>query len=80
LRQWTKLNNHTLPLNAVLDITCSKSELVLENALLRQQLIIFQRQTEHPRFTWRDRAVLAEKPIRSVTGRENSETRCSWRR
>jgi putative transposase len=57
LRQWTKPNNHTLPLNAVLDITRSKSELVLENVLLRQQLIILQRQTKRPRFTWRDRAL-----------------------
>jgi putative transposase len=55
LRQWTKPN--TLPVNAVLDITRSKSELVLENVLLRQQLIILQRQTKRPRFTWRDRAL-----------------------
>jgi putative transposase len=57
LCQWTKPNNHTLPLNAVLDITRSNSELVLENVLLRQQLIILQRQTKRPRFTWRDRAL-----------------------
>ena len=57
LRQWAKPNNHTLPLNAVLDITRSKSELVLENALLRHQLIILQRQTKPPKFTWRDRAL-----------------------
>jgi hypothetical protein len=80
LHQWTKPNNHTLLLNAVLDITRSKSELVLENVLLRQQLIILQRQAKHPRFTWRDPAVLAEKPIRSVIGREKRQARCSWRR
>jgi hypothetical protein len=40
LRQWTKPDNHTLTLNTALDLTRSKSELILENALLRQQLII----------------------------------------
>jgi hypothetical protein len=39
LRQWTRPGNHSLALNAALDMTRAKSELVLENALLRQQLI-----------------------------------------
>ena len=58
LRQWTKPDNHTLALNAALDITRSKSELVLENALLRQQLIVLQRQTKRPKLTWHDRALI----------------------
>ena len=49
LRQWTKPDNHSLFFNVALDLTRPKSELVLENALLRQQLIV----------------VLAEKHIRS---------------
>ena len=57
LRQWTKPDNHALTLNAVLDITRSKSELVLENALLRQQLIILLRQTKRAKLTWRDRTL-----------------------
>ena len=40
LRQWTKPDNHALIPKAALDLTRSKSELVLENALLRQQLIM----------------------------------------
>ena len=56
-RQWTKPNNHTLILNIALDLTRSKSELVLENALLRQQLIVLERQTKRPKLTWRDRAL-----------------------
>ncbi len=56
-RQWTKPNNHTLILNTALDLTRSKSELVLENALLRQQLIVLERQTKRPKLTWRDRAL-----------------------
>jgi len=58
LRQWTKPENHTMALNTVLDLTRSKSELVLENALLRQQLIILQRQTKRPKLTWRDRSFI----------------------
>jgi putative transposase len=58
LRQWTKPDNHTLTLNTALDLTRSKSELVLENALLRQQLIILQRQTKRPKLTWKDRSLI----------------------
>jgi putative transposase len=55
-RQWTKPISHTPVLDAVLDLTRSKPELVLENALLRQQLIVLKRQIKRPRLTWRDRA------------------------
>lgn len=41
-----------------MDLTRSKSELVLGNALLRQQLIVLQRQTKRPALTWRDRTVM----------------------
>ena len=57
LRRWTKPDNQSLALNAVLDLTRSKSELVLENALLRQQLIVLQRHVKRPALTWRDRAL-----------------------
>jgi len=43
LRQWTKPDNHALALNVGLDLTRCKSALVLENALLRQQLIVLER-------------------------------------
>ncbi len=49
LRQWTRPHNHALILNTALDLTRSKPELVLENALLRQQLIILQRLTKRPK-------------------------------
>ena len=39
------------------DLTRTKSELVLENALLRQQLIVLERQVKRPTLTWRDRAL-----------------------
>jgi len=57
LRRSTKPDNHSLALNAVLDATRSKAELVFENALLRQQLIVLQRQGKRPLLTWRDRGL-----------------------
>ncbi len=57
LRRWTKPDNHAPVPNAALDLARSKSELILENALLRQQLIVLQRQTKRPTLTWRNRAL-----------------------
>ena len=51
IRQWVKPDNHSPALNAALDLSRSKSELILENALLRQQLIIYQRETKRPKIT-----------------------------
>jgi putative transposase len=58
LRQWTKPDNHSLSFNIALDLTRPKSDLVLENALLRQQLIVLKRQSKRPRPTWRDRLLI----------------------
>jgi len=57
LRRKTKPDNQSLALNAILDLTRPKSELVLENALLRQQLIVLQRHVNRPALSWRDRAL-----------------------
>jgi hypothetical protein len=56
-RQWTKPIDDTLVLSTALDLTRSRLELILENALLRQQLIVLKRQTKRPKLTWRDRAL-----------------------
>ena len=55
LRQWTRPDNHDLVLNSAQDLTRSKSELLLENKLLRQQLIVLKRQAKRPALTWGDR-------------------------
>lgn len=57
LRQWTKPDSHSPAPDAAMDLTCSKQELVLENMLLRQQLIVLKRQVKRPALTWRDRTL-----------------------
>jgi hypothetical protein len=47
-----------LPLQTLADLGKSKSELVAENALLRQQLIILKRQVKRPACTKTDRVFL----------------------
>jgi hypothetical protein len=60
VRRWAKPDSQSLVLNVVLDLTRSKSELVLENDLLllrHEQLIVFQRHVKRPALTRRDRAL-----------------------
>src|SRR5215472_15128119 len=56
--RWTKPLTSTLPLQTLADLGRSKSELVAENTLLRQQLIILKRQVKRPTCTKTDRALL----------------------
>jgi hypothetical protein len=58
LRQWTKPDNRSLPVNAALDLDRTRLELILENALLRQQIIILEQQSKRPRLSWRDRTII----------------------
>jgi putative transposase len=55
---WTKPNTTLLLLGTLTDLARSKSELVAENALLRQQLIILRRQVKRPACTKTDRMLL----------------------
>jgi hypothetical protein len=50
LRQWTRPDNRndSLAIGTARDLALSKAELVLENALLHQQLIVLQRQGKRP--------------------------------
>jgi hypothetical protein len=58
LREWTRPNNNSLVSGAVADATRSKSELMLENALLRQQVIVLDRQVNRPVLSWRERGIM----------------------
>jgi putative transposase len=56
--RWTKPLRTSLPLTTLADLGRSKSELIAENALLRQQLIILKRQVKRPTCTKTDRVLL----------------------
>jgi putative transposase len=56
--RWTKPLSTSLMLGTVTDLFRSKSQLVAENALLRQQLIILRRQVKRPACTRADRMML----------------------
>ena len=55
---WTKPDTTSLLLGMLTDLSRSKSQLVAENALLRQQLIILRRQVKRPACTKTDRMLL----------------------
>jgi transposase InsO family protein len=46
-----------LIIGAITDLSRSRHDLLLENALLRQQLIVVERQVKRPTLSWRDRAL-----------------------
>jgi putative transposase len=56
--RWTKPLTPSLPLGTLTDLGRSKSQLIAENALLRQQLIMLSRQVKHPACSKADRTLL----------------------
>ena len=58
LRDLVKPDNYALATNVMADLTRSKTELILENAFLRQQLIILDRQVKRPLARPRERVLL----------------------
>src|SRR5256885_9738748 len=56
--RWTKPLGTSLSLQTMADLGRSKSELIAENALLRQQLIILKRQVKRPPVSRADRVLL----------------------
>ena len=58
LRTWTQLALPSLVLDHVGDLRRDKSELIWENALLRQQLIVMKRSVKQPKMTDMDRRIL----------------------
>lgn len=58
LKAWSKPNSQNFVGGIAFDTVRSRKELVLENALLRQQVIVLQRQVKRPRLTWRERGIM----------------------
>ena len=55
VKLWIKPATSDLILGMFSDITRSRADLVVENALLRQQLIVLKRQIKRPQLTNSDR-------------------------
>ncbi len=57
-QRWVKPDNPSLFADTALDLSRSKAELILENAFLRQQLIVINRQVIRPAIKPRERVFL----------------------
>jgi len=55
VKRWIKPATSVLIIGALSDLTRSRTDLVIENALLRQQLIVLNRQVKRPQLTNLDR-------------------------
>jgi hypothetical protein len=58
LHRWTRPQDQTPALTATINLTCSKSELVLERTLLHQQLVILKPQVKRPALNLRNQTLL----------------------
>ena len=58
IRQWAKPVNPSPILSVFSDLTRSRTNLVVENAMLRQRLIVLNHQVRRPQFTNHDRFLL----------------------
>jgi putative transposase len=85
LRAWTKPVTETLLVGTVTDVTRSRQDLVIENAVLRQQLLVLKRQVKRPKLSWRERAVVVVLASRLATWQDallivKPETVLRWHR
>ncbi len=55
IKRWTKPSTSVLIIGVLSDLTRSHADLVVENALLRQQLIVLKRQVKRPQLSNLDR-------------------------
>lgn len=67
---WTKPRNGGLVVGALQDLPRSKTDLMLENALLRQQLIVLKRQVRRPALTGQDRVLMTWLSSRLATWKQ----------
>ena len=58
IQRWVKPTNQSLVLGTVADLARDRAELVLENAFLRQQVIVLGREKKRPALTNQDRRLL----------------------
>src|SRR5205823_12841581 len=58
LQAWTKPRTRGPLAGALTDLTRSNHALLVENALLWQQLLVLERQVKRPKLNWYDRALV----------------------
>jgi len=58
VKTWTKPTTDSLIGGTAADLVKSKKQLIMENALLRQQVIVLKRQVARPQLTTKDRSLL----------------------
>jgi putative transposase len=55
IKGWLKPTSFSLAMGALADLNRSKADIIVENALLRQQLIVLHRQIKRPQLSNGDR-------------------------
>ena len=69
VKAWTKPATDSLLGGTAADLVKSKAQLVVENALLRQQVIVLKRQVARPQLTAKDRSLLVVPATSVIQGR-----------
>jgi len=57
LKQWSKPAFPSMAVGSLLGLRRSRKDLIIENAMLRQQLIVLHRQVKRPQLTQGDRVI-----------------------
>jgi putative transposase len=70
LKPWVKPLPPTVTVCAFTDLSRTKTDLILENALLRHPVAVLQRHVRRPRFTWKDRLSMVITASRLSTWRQ----------
>ena len=78
LQEWTQPTDGSTVLETANDLLRPKPELVLENALLRHQVITLQRGIKRPKITNTDRRLLAVFAIRKFNMPWQPSITWSW--
>ena len=58
LKQWSKPGTASIAVGTLIDLRRNRRELIVENAMLRQQLIVLHRQVKRPHLTQGDRLLM----------------------
>jgi hypothetical protein len=73
IKHWTKPVTPVLIIVILSDLTCSHTDLVVENALLRKQLIMLNRQIKQPQLT--NPVILKKQTELTLDSQEKSPVR-----